>query len=152
MPFCAYMYVWPQLTKYTCTCSAYFRLTCKLWLASCISKYASQLLFHPNLMHNVQTIRCTYTNILHTKQLLCYGRHSFCILDWQATSANIYHHHFSVQHFERTQHTQVKTTGSYSITTHWKTPLLPRMLNSMLKASKRWQSASHDPVLTLLSH
>ena len=48
--------------------------------------------------------------------------------------------------------TWVETTGGYNTTTHQMTSLLPRMLHSMLKATKQLQFMSYNPVLTLLSH
>ena len=47
---------------------------------------------------------------------------------------------------------QVETTGGYQLRTHQTTPLLSRMLHSMLKAAKKLPSTSYGPVLTLLPH
>ena len=45
---------------------------------------------------------------------------------------------------------QVETTDGYSTTTCQTTPLQPRILHSMLKASEKLRSASYDPVLIIV--
>ena len=58
-----------------------------------------------------------YTNVLHTKQLLCYWRCAFSgskvhvSYDWQVTAPNTQHNLFLILHFMRTFKNNLNTIG-----------------------------------------
>ena len=129
-----------------------FRAACELRLASFVPKHASRSLCGTTSTHNLRTkgrILAFYIpNDFSTIADVPFRPYNSLL----APTGKLHLQTLMVIAFSYdilcVCQAQVETTGGYNTTPHQMTPVLPRMLHSMLKASVKLQSTNCDPVLT----